>query len=234
MQNSFTEALLKTLRSFYEGGMQFLPNLLAALVIVIAGGLVAWILKAIIRRALVMTRFDRFCANAGVTQALTRADIRASPSTLAGQFVFWLVFIIFLMSGISALRLEVFNRLISEFFLYLPRIFAALFILFIGFLIGNFLSRAALIAAVNANLSSPRVISGLVKFLIAILAFAMALEQLQIARNIVIAAFAIAFGAIMLGLAIAFGLGGRDVARQVLEQKFLEKEIGEPDEFSHI
>jgi hypothetical protein len=234
MENSFTEALWMTLRRFYDGAMQFLPSVLATLVIIVAGWLVAWILKVIVRRTLMVAQFDRFCANAGATQMLTRADIRASPSALAGRFVFWLVFIVFLMSGVSALGLGVINQLISEFFLYLPRIFAALLILLVGFLIGNFLSRAALLAAVNANMPSPRIVSGVVKFLIAILAFAMALEQLQIARSIVTAAFAISFGAVMLGLAIAFGLGGRDVARHVLEQRFLEKKEEERDEFSHI
>jgi hypothetical protein len=234
MGNAFMEALLLTLRQFYEGAMRFLPNLLAALVIMAAGWIVAWILKGITRRALVMAGFDRFCADTGATQVLTRADIRACPSALAGRFVFWLGFVVFLMSGVSALGLEVINRLISEFFLYLPRTFAALLILLVGFVIGNFLSRAALLAAVNANVPSPRLTSSVVRFLIMILAFAMALEQLQIARSIVTAAFAIAFGAVMLGLAIAFGLGGRDVARRVLEQQFLEPKEEEPDEFSHI
>jgi uncharacterized membrane protein (DUF4010 family) len=129
---------------------------------------------------------------------------------------------------------DLFQRLIEEFFLYLPRLFAALLILLFGFLLGNFFLRAALLAAVNAGISSPRVIGGTVKFLILILALAMALEQLQIARSIVTAAFAIAFGAVRLGVAIAFGLGGREVVRQVLEQRFLDKQEKEKDEFSHI
>jgi hypothetical protein len=223
-----------TLRRFYQGAVEFLPSLLAALVIIVAGVIVAWILKVIVRRALLVAKFDRFCANAGATQMLTRADIQAAPSTLASRCFFWLVFTVFLLSGVSALGVGVVNQLIAEFFLYLPRIFAALLILLVGFLIGNFLSRAALLAAVNANIPSPRMVGGVVKFLVAILAFAMALEQLRIASSIVTAAFTIAFGAVMLGLAIAFGLGGREVARHVLEQRFLEKKEEEPDEFSHI
>ncbi len=234
MDSSFTEALLTTLRRFYEQGMEFLPNLIAALVIILGGWLAAWVLKVIVRFALAVGKFDQFCSNVGATQMLTRADIRSSPSALASRFVFWLGFIVFFMSGVRALGLDVFNRLIAEFFLYLPRIFAALMILLLGFLTANFLSRAALLAAVNANVPSPRMVSGLVKFLIGILAFAMALEQLQIARGIVTSAFAIAFGAVMLGLALAFGLGGRDVARHVLEERFLEKKQEEPDQFSHI
>jgi hypothetical protein len=235
MESSFIETMLAPLRRFFAAALEFLPALLAALVIIAAGWLVAWALKLIIRRLLGAAKFDRFCANAGMIHMLRRADIYTAPSELASRFVFWLIFAVFLTAGVGALGVEAVNQLVADFFLYLPRIFAALLILLLGFLIGNFLSRAVLIAAVNAHLSSPRIMSGVVKYLIAILAFAMALDQLQIARSIVTAAFAIAFGAFMLGLAIAFGLGGRDVARQMLERRFIEKiEERERDEFSHI
>lgn len=234
MQSAFVETMVMTLGRFFEGAMQFLPRLLASLVILAIGGLAAWLLKIVVRRALLAARFDRLCSETGATQLLTRADVVASPSTLAGRLAFWLVFLVFLMAGVSALGLEVFNRLIAEFFLYLPRVFTAFVILLVGFLIGNFLSRAALLAAVNANLPSPRMAGNVVKVLIGILAFAMALEQLQIASSIVTAAFSISFGAVMLGLALAFGLGGRGVARQVLERQFLEEKKEDRDEFSHV
>lgn len=234
MQNVFVETMMTTLGRFFEGAMDFLPRLLAALVILAIGWLAAWLLKAVIRRTLAAARFDRLCSDTGATQFLTRADVLEAPSALAGRLAFWLVFLVFLMAGVSALGLHVFNRLVAEFFLYLPRVFTAFVILLVGFLIGNFLSRAALLAAVNANLPSPRMAGNVVKVLIGILAFAMALEQLQIASSIVTAAFAISFGAVMLGLALAFGLGGRGVARQVLEKQFLEEKKEDRDEFSHV
>lgn len=139
------------------------------------------------------------------------------------------------MAGLSAMEIRVIDRLIAEFFLYLPRIFAALGILLAGYVVGNFLARASLLAAVNAQLPSPRGISLVVKFLIAILSFAMALEQLEIARSIVLAAFIILFGAVMLELALAFGVGGRDIARRVLDRQFRAKAEGQETEgFSHL
>jgi hypothetical protein len=203
--------------------------------ILIIGLLIGWVIKVLVRRALMVAKFDRFCDSSGVAQVLSRADIRAAPSRVVAALVFWLVFLSFVMAGLSALNVDVINRLISEFFLYLPRILAALAILLLGFLLANFVSRAALLAAVNAAVPSPRAISLVVKFLIAILSFAMALEQLEIAKTIVIAAFVISFGAVMLGLALAFGLGGRDVARRVLERQL--KDLDEPkdkDTLSHI
>lgn len=235
MQTSFWQTVLGALDAFFVGIVRFLPGLLAALLILVVGLLIGWLVKVIARRALAVARFDRFCESSGVSQILARAEIRAEPSRLVAAVLFWLVFLSFMMAGLSALDVDVINRLISEFFLYLPRIVAAVAILLVGFVLANFLSRAALLAAVNAGVPSPRAIGMVVRFLITILAFAMALEQLEIAKSIVIAAFVIAFGAVMLGLALAFGLGGRDVARRVLERQL--KELDEPkdkDDLTHI
>jgi hypothetical protein len=95
-------------------------------------------------------------------------------------------------------------------------------ILFLGAVIANFLSRTALLAAVNAGHPSAKILSWSIRFAIWILAISMTLEELGLARQTVISAFSIIFGASMLGLAIAFGLGGQDLAR-----KFLERYLGD-------
>jgi len=235
MSGSFSEKLMRALDTFFEAVMQFLPGLLAALLIFAMGLVFAWLLRVIVRRILVVARFDRFCDSWGASQILGQADVRTTPSALAGASLFWIVLLSFVMAGLSALEVGVISQLITQFFLYLPRLFAALLILLAGFLLANFLSRAALLAAVNAHVPSPRGISLVVKLLIAILSFAMALEQLQIAKSIVLAAFIITFGAVMLGLAIAFGVGGKDVARQILERQLKQREeTRRDDELSHL
>ena len=235
MQGTFWQALVDSLDHFYAGVGRFLPGLLAAVLIVLAGAVVAWLLKVAVRRALVVTRFDRFCECAGVTQVLGRADIRAAPSALTATLLFWLSFLSFLMAGLSALRVAVVNQLISGFFLYLPRILSAAAVLVVGLILAGFLARGALLAAVNAGVPSPRAISLVARFLITILAFAMALEQLEIAKTIVVAAFVIAFGAVMFGLALAFGLGGRDIAREILGRQLRDRDGPEgEDDLSHV
>jgi hypothetical protein len=235
MNDPFSTRLVRALDAFFEAVMRFLPGLLAALLIVALGLVVAWLLKVVVRRLLVLARFDRLCNTWGILQALRRAEIHAAPSALAGISVFWVVLASFGMAALAALEVGVVNQLISSFFLYLPRILAAFVILVAGFLLSGFLARATLLAAVNANVPSPRLISLVVKLLITILSFAMALEQLQIAKSIVLAAFVITFGAVMLCLAIAFGVGGKDVARHVLERQFKQGEEGKGgDELSHL
>jgi hypothetical protein len=108
---------------------------------------------------------------------------------------------------------------ISRFFLFLPRLFVALVILFFGLLAASFFSRATLLAAVNANSRSPRLLSLSVRLILVIFTISMVFEELGIAEETIMIAFGLAFGAIMLGLALAFGLGGKDLAREFLERR---------------
>ena len=119
------------------------------------------------------------------------------------------------------------HELLEKFLLYLPNIFVALVVLAIGWFLGNFLGRAALIASVNAGMKAAGPLSKGIKGAVLLFAFVMAFEQLGIGRSTVIAAFAIVFGGAVLALALAFGLGGKDLARSFLEKRF--KKSGESD-----
>lgn len=232
--DSVVTALTDTLNRFHDKSAEFLPSLLAAVVITLAGFAFAVILRVGLRRLLGAASFDSYCERLGCTALLAKADIHGAPSVLAGKAVFWFTFLFFLVTGVGALGSDLWNTLVAEFFLYLPKLISAGVILLVGFVAGNFLSRAALLASVNAELPSPRTLAGMVKFLVALLAFSMALDQLGIARGVVTAAFSIGFGAIMLAFAIAFGLGGRHAARRILEARLPKHREKEKDPFSHL
>ena len=235
MGEPFADRVLGALESVLETVLRFLPALLATVVIVALGLVVAWLVRLVVRSALRVARFDRFIDSLGGGQILGRADVRVLPSALAANAAFWLVLLSFVMAGLAALDVAFVDQVIAGFFLYLPNLFAALLILFGGFLVASFLSRAALLGAVNAELPSPRVLALLVKLVIAILTFAMALEQLRIARSIVLAAFIISFGSVMLALALALGLGSRELVARLLEREAAKRERdGEHREPSHL
>ena len=160
----------------------------------------------------------------------SRRRIFLRPGELFSSLVFWVVWFGFLLIGVDALGVPELQLEVGKFFLFLPQIFVALLVLFGGLLAANFFSRAALLAAVNANLPSARVISGFVRFIIILLTVAMALEQIALARSTVLITFAIAFGAIMLALAIAFGSGGRDAAHRMLDRMFPPSEPKKEEE----
>jgi hypothetical protein len=201
---------------------EFLPRLMVMLIISLFGLLVAFLLKCILQVTLHLTRFDRFSERAGASQVLRKAAL-PSITELLSRSLFWVTWLGFILVGISVLGISELHDQISHLFQLLPEVFVAILILFVGVLGANFLSRAALLAAVNAGYRSPHLWSGSIRVVVLTLAISMALEQIGLAKQTVITAFAIVFGALMLGLAIAFGLGGRDVARQTLERYLGEK-----------
>jgi len=211
-----------------------LPRLLATLIIALLGWVIAYALKVVVRGILRIAKFDKLSDNAGATQILNKLALPSS-SELLSRVVFWVVWLGFILLGVQVLGIVGLQEHISRFFLYLPRLFVALFIVFFGLVAANFFSRAALLAAVNADSPSPGLLATLIRTIIVIFAVTMAFEQLGLAERTILVAFAIAFGALMLGLAIAFGMGGRDLAKQFLERRFLkEKEDQKQDELSPL
>lgn len=225
------------LTAVYQIVAQALPRVLAMMIIVAVGWVVAWIIEVILRRLLLLARFNRLFESKGVTRALSVAAL-PSPSEMISRIVFWVVWVSFIMVGVNALGVVALQGEISDFVSLLPQFVVALLIVFFGFLAANFFSRAALLAAVNANSPSPRLVSSFVRFLILLLAITMALERVGLGRGVVLVAFALSFGAIMMGLAIAFGLGGRHIARRILERRFAagnhERKEEKDDEGSHL
>jgi Conserved TM helix len=212
----------------------FVPRLLAMLIIALLGWVVAYVLKVSVRGILRVVKFDKLSDNAGATQLLNKLALPSS-SELLSRVVFWVVWLGFILLGVQVLGIVGLQEHISRFFLYLPRLFVALFIVFFGLVAANFFSRAALLAAVNADSPSPGLLATLIRTIIVIFAVTMAFEQLGLAERTILVAFAIAFGALMLGLAIAFGMGGRHLAKQFLERRFLkEKEDQKQDELSPL
>ncbi|MGH9355673.1 MAG: mechanosensitive ion channel family protein, partial [Terriglobia bacterium] len=165
MGNLVTKTLSATAQNLTGMLTQFLPHLFAMIVIVVVGWIVAWILKVIVRRILAFVRFNQILETAGFTQMAARSAL-PSPSEMLSRLIFWVVWVSFIFLGVDALGVAALQDEISRFFLVLPQIFVAIVILVVGSLAANFLARATLLAAVNANYPSPLLLSGLVRFLI--------------------------------------------------------------------
>lgn len=220
MREMIISELTQATQELARGFAHFLPRLIVMLIIAFVGWLIAYILKVTVRTILRLVRFDKLSENSGASQLLTQAAL-PSATELLSRFVFWVAWLGFFLLGVSVLGIEGLREHISNFFLFLPRLFVALLIVFFGLLAASFFSRAALLAAVNANLPSPRLLSLSIRAMIIIFAFSMFFEELGMAQETMLVTFGIVFGAMMLGLAIAFGFGGRRLAQRFLERKFL-------------
>lgn len=234
MKNFIDKIVTQPLRDVFDKLVAFLPNLLTGIVVFLFGLLLAWLVKLLVVRIIRLLKLDSAFARSGLADALQKMAVKDTPAKLIGRMFFWLVAVIFFVLALSVMKVPVIDQLLEKFLLYLPNVFVALIILAIGYFLGNFLGRAALIASVNAGVKLAGLLSKGVKTVIMLLALAMSLEQLGIGRSTVIAAFIVVFGGVVLALALAFGLGGKDLARNFLEKRIKKNGNGERDELKHL
>ncbi len=234
MREMIIGELSQALHDMARDFAHFLPRVIVMLILALVGWVIAYVVKVVLRSFLRLVKFDKLSENAGASQLLSKAALPSATEMLS-RFVFWVAWLGFILLGVSVLGILGLQEQVARFFLFLPRLFVALLILFFGLLAASFFSRAALLAAVNANMPSPRVLSLAVRSIIIVFVFSVVFEELGLAETTMLVAFGLAFGALMLGLAIAFGIGGRDLARRFLEKKvFRGKKQENEDELSPL
>ena len=217
------EWISEPLRALWEKLGSFVPQLALSLAIVAVGLLAAWLLKKAIHSLLRAMNFDRLASRLGLATAVERVGSFRSPSFLVTQLVQWVVVLVAFLLGLVMLDTTITRNLVSRLLDTLPNLLVAAFILLLGAIISRFLARGVLLACVNVGMRSASVIAGLVRFLVMALAVVAALELLGIGRMTVLVAFGIVFGGVVVALALAFGLGGRDLARDLLEGQLRER-----------
>ncbi len=234
MKNFFDKVLVEPLREVVQKLVAFLPSLLTGIVVFLIGLGLAWLVKLLVVRVARLLKLDAALTRSGVTDALQKMAVKDSPAKLIGRMFFWLVTFIFFILALKVMKVPVIDQLLEKFLLFLPNIFVALIILTIGWLLSNFVGRAVLIASVNSGVRLSGQLSRGVKAILILFALVMAFEQLGIGRSTMIAAFAIAFGGAVLALALAFGLGGKDLARTFLEKRFKKPPDEGRDDLKHL
>lgn len=233
MIQEIADALAQSWHNFATAFVLFVPRLVAATIIFAVGFVVALVARRVIQRGLTWLQFDRLSMRSGASDMLRTADMPAAEVLIA-KIIFWIVWLGFMVSAVDTLQFGPFRGLVEEFFRLVPRFLVALLVLVLGFLVGNFLWRATLLASVNAGLPGARLLSGSLRVLVIAIGVVMALEQIGLATSVVLTAFAITFGALMMGLAIAFGLGGQDAAKELLEEQLRSKKERNSDAAPHL
>ncbi len=235
MKNFLDKVIWQPLQDFLQRLGAFLPSFLGALLVFIVGLILAWLVKLLVVRLFRLLKVESILNRGGIAETLQKMAVKDTPTKIVGRLFYWLVVVIFFIISLNLLQLPAVDQLFEKFLLYLPNVFIAVVILIVGVLLGNFFGRAALIASVNAGIRLSGLLSKSVKTIIVLFAFVMAMDQLGIGRQTVIAAFTIIFGGVILAMALAFGLGGKDIARKYLERRFGGKEDEEKsDEIKHI
>jgi hypothetical protein len=210
----------------------FLPGVLVALLLVVATFVVAVLARAVLVRGLRSLDFDRRAEQYGFG-SLSGWPGAAGPSLTVARIAYWTILVLGLLVSLTALNATIPSQLALSVFGYVPHLLAALIILLIGIVAARFLARSVLIGAVNMRMQSARLLSLAVKWLVLLVAVAMALEHLGIGRTILLLAFGILFGGVVFAAALAVGLGARDAVRRTLERQ-LEEPARPADRVDHV
>jgi len=211
-----------------------LPGMAALILAVLVSTLLAWILTRLLRFSLRALQFDERLTRGGVAPLLIEWSRENSPALLVTRVVFWSVILIGFLIGIAAFDATVTSQPTIHVFGYLRNVLAAVLVLLVGGIIARFLARSVLIGAVNMNLQYARLLSAGVKWMVLVLVLAMALDHLAIGGNIVHIAFGILFGGIVLALALAVGLGSKELVSRSLEREANKKAMDAEEPFRHL
>ena len=225
----FLQGLADTFRNWWNVLLLLAPRAVAAMVFVVLAILVAALVRRALRFLLRRMQFDVTSHRLGLTRLLRQGGTEISPSDAVASFASGLVLAGGILQGLSALQVPSVDNAVSAIVTFLEHLVVAFVIAAGGYIVSRFFGRAALIAAANAHLRGARWIAAAVEGLILLFSTALALEHLGLAPDVVRDAFSILFGGVVLALALAFGLGGRSVAQEILEQAWHPEHPAPPD-----
>jgi len=210
-----------------------LPGLLALLVAVLFSVVLAWLIAMVLRRVLHGIRFDQRLDNWGLT-GLAEYSPQQSPALLVTRVVAGSIVLSGLILGLGAFEATLTSQIALRVFEYLPNVATAVLVMIVGYLAARYLARSVLIESVNMNLHYARLLSLGVKWLVMVCTIAMALDHLQVASEVVHLAFGILFGGIVLALALAVGLGSKELVSRSLERESTRAAADSEEAIRHI
>jgi Mechanosensitive ion channel, conserved TM helix len=224
--------MIQTLRTIVEGAVErlsyqvttVLPGLLAGLIILVGAYLLATAMHWLLQRIFKGMALDRFLIQSGLATMLDRSG-RLSATRLVAKTVYWIILLMGALTALSAFDTNLTSQIIERAVFLFPALVTAGLIVLAGAWLGQYLSRSALVWAVNEGIPSPRRLATAVRLMILFVATVVAADQLNFAKNVFFAAFIILVGGGVLAGSLALGLGSREVVRRYFEQKAADSEM---------
>ncbi len=217
------DIFLGSLNEFWLQFVSFMPKLLAAIVIIFFGWLLAMLARIAVRRLLELTHFDQLTQKSGLEAFMSNGNIHLTLCGIVSQVVYWLVIVVFIITGADTLGLTGVADLLHQLANYLPHIILAIMVMVFGTLLARFVNKLVFAWLYGIKVANALLISTSAEYCIQILAIFIALEQLGFGMQLIYMLFLIIFGAIFLALALAFGLGGREWAAKVIQDATANK-----------
>ena len=194
------EIFVASLNQFWLQLVHFVPRLLAVIVILFFGWVIAKLARTAVKRLLVLTQFDRFAQKSGLEAFMSHGNFNITLSGIISQVVYWLVILLFVITGANALGLSEVAVLLQQLASYLPRIIVAILVVIFGTLLARFVNRLVFAWLYSIKFTNALTVSTSAEYGIQILAIFVALEQLGIGMQLIHSLFVIVFGAFFLPL----------------------------------
>ncbi len=210
--SSWQVVLLEPARNVLTQISQFMVNVLLVIVILIIGWLISRLFKAIVSKALKTIRLDTLSTKIELDKILNKGGITYSLSELIGVICYWLGLLVTFMVAINAIGLTVAAELLNKVVLYIPNVIAGIFILIIGMFAATALKNVVKTAANNAGFGQGKFLGQIVEVIVMVFTIFVGLEQLNVGIRVTELTIGIILGSLGLGLALAFGLGCREIA----------------------
>jgi hypothetical protein len=212
--------LVEVLREFWQQLASFVPRLLLALLLLVLGWAVSRAVRRLVIRGLRLARVDVAAEKAGLEDFLVQGGVRLTTVTLVAGFVYWTVNLTVILAALTVLGIETAGQTIGRLVAHVPAVITAVVVLILGTLLGQFVGALTHAYLANVGVEGARAISLIARWAVVVFVIAVSLEQLAIGGQVLVSAFQIAFGALCLALALAFGLGGREWAARILDHLF--------------
>ena len=212
------DVFVASLTTFWTQLAGFVPQLLAALLLLFLGWILANLVRSALGKTLDMLKFDELGQKTGIENFLRQGNINLTLSRLISNLVYWIVLLVVIVTVANSLGLTTVSHLFERVVFYLPNIIVAILVLVFGVMIARFINRLVFAYLNNMGVSGALTLSTLAEYAVIVFVFFVALEQLQIGTHLLVTAFTIGFGAIGLAFGLAFGLGGRDWAAGVIKR----------------
>ncbi|MEK1942576.1 MAG: mechanosensitive ion channel domain-containing protein [Pseudomonas sp.] len=225
----WTQSLKEAMAALWTKVAVFIPNLFVALILVLLGFVVAKLLDTLLSKLLGKVGLDRLMAGTGLTKLIGRAGIQVPVSALIGKIVYWFVLLVFLVSAAESLGLQRVSATLDVLALYLPKVFGAALVLVIGILLAQLVSGLVRSAADGVGLDYANGLARVAQGLVIILSISVAIGQLEVKTDLLNNVIAIVLISVGLAVALALGLGSRDIAAQILAGIYVRElyEVGQ-------
>lgn len=214
--SGWQSALLSSWGEVWSSFLAILPNILGAILIFAIGLILAYWAKRLVIEVLKLIRLEKLTKPAGIDRYLEKADIKFSFVELLGTIVEWLVILVFFLAVVDILGLSVVSQVLLGVLAYIPNLLAAVLILAAGYIVGGLIDGVVRGALVSIDHKIAKPLGKLAHYLIVVIAFFAAVDQLQIARGLVTTFFQGLTYTIVLVVGLSVGLGAKDLVSKIL------------------